>query len=322
MLTTHNRPDLLLESVGSVLAQSYPHWELIIVDDGSNSPATTELIGAAQFSNRIRIIRHPEARGLSAARNSGIEAATGDFVTFLDDDDLLTNNALQEISKVLVNNRELDCLFLSIEPFGPLAEGTRENQGATLARVLEDLGITMRTGTCPIPDNQALFVALLKRLPMAFQRPVVRKQSLLSRVGEYTGRQFGDLEWNYRVVLRCQCALLLDAVYLVRCQGQSYFSRIDAKAKMLDTLIKIRQALLILPEVKAIHALSNEVKKALSAAHFEKAYFAYTCAAPFPWADFVQSLRSGINWSHLSLLAKVSVRFIASLAKASTMGSK
>jgi len=136
---------------------------------------------------------------------------------------------------------------------------------------------------------------------------------LLSGIGGYAGEQFGDLEWNYRAALRCQCAVLLEKVYLVRCEGQSYFSNADAKSRMLDAVIKIRQSLLSLPEVEADAALSHAVQSALSTAYFERSYFAYQCGIPFPWGDFVRSLGCGVGWRHMSLLAKVPKRFIVQL---------
>ena len=148
---------------------------------------------------------------------------------------------------------------------------------------------------------------------MAFQRPVIRRSLLLSTVGPYAGQKFGDLEWNYRAALRCNCAVLLDKVSLFRCEGQSYFSNIEAKSRMLDALIKIRQSLLSLPEVEADAVLSGAVQRALSTAFFERSYIAYQGGVPFPWGDFARSLRSGVGWRHMSLLARIPKHLIVQL---------
>lgn len=89
VLNTYNRPDLLRQSVASVLAQDYPNFEVIIVDDCSpdNTPEVVAGI-VAQHPDRVRSLRLPENRGLAAARNAGIRAARGPLIAFQDDDDL------------------------------------------------------------------------------------------------------------------------------------------------------------------------------------------------------------------------------------------
>jgi glycosyltransferase involved in cell wall biosynthesis len=84
VIPTHNRGWVLAEAVDSVLAQDYPAIELIVVDDGSTDD-TPERLSA--FGGRIRVIRQ-ERGGVSAARNRGIAAARGDYIAFLDSDDL------------------------------------------------------------------------------------------------------------------------------------------------------------------------------------------------------------------------------------------
>ncbi len=71
--------------IQNCLEQSYPHIEIVVVDDGSSDDTAARL---ASFGNRIRVISQPNS-GVSAARNTAVLAATGDFVQFLDSDNLL-----------------------------------------------------------------------------------------------------------------------------------------------------------------------------------------------------------------------------------------
>jgi hypothetical protein len=83
VIPTYNYGHLAAAAVDSALAQTHPAVEVIVVDDGSTDDTTSRLAG---YSDRIRVIRQ-ENQGLSAARNTGIRAARGDYVALLDSDD-------------------------------------------------------------------------------------------------------------------------------------------------------------------------------------------------------------------------------------------
>lgn len=86
VIPTYDRPTMLREATESVDRQTHPNIELIVVDDASPAPAEATLADL-DIEVDVRIERHDENRGANAARNTGIEAATGDIITFLDDDD-------------------------------------------------------------------------------------------------------------------------------------------------------------------------------------------------------------------------------------------
>lgn len=85
IIPTYNRTSLLIEAVQSVLSQSYNDLECIIVDDGSEED-TASVIDQS-IDPRIKYVEHNQNKGASAARNTGIEQAQGEFIAFLDDDD-------------------------------------------------------------------------------------------------------------------------------------------------------------------------------------------------------------------------------------------
>lgn len=88
VLPTYGRNEHLTEAVGSVGDQTYENIELIVVDDGSPTPVSETLLDTPfdQLSSG-RIIRHSENKGANIARNTGICAANGEYIAFLDDDD-------------------------------------------------------------------------------------------------------------------------------------------------------------------------------------------------------------------------------------------
>lgn len=94
IIPTHNRADFLLKSINSVLRQTYRDIELIVVDDGSTDETLQVVSGLAD--RRVRLVRHEYKRGPSAARNSGLRNANGQYVAFLDSDDEWLPEKLQK----------------------------------------------------------------------------------------------------------------------------------------------------------------------------------------------------------------------------------
>ena len=107
----YNQGHFLDETLNSILNQNYSNWECIIVNDGS--PDNTESISQDWVAkdNRFKYVKKQNG-GLSSARNKGLEIAKGDFVQFLDSDDLISSNKFQksieaiqkENSEVIITN--------------------------------------------------------------------------------------------------------------------------------------------------------------------------------------------------------------------------
>lgn len=89
--------------VESVLSQTYTAWELIVVDDGSKDGTYESALKLAESDDRINVI-HTENGGVCSARNTGLEAAKGEYVTFLDVDDRLEPDALRVLTSVMTEN--------------------------------------------------------------------------------------------------------------------------------------------------------------------------------------------------------------------------
>lgn len=87
MVPSYNRANLLKDAIESTIAQTYPHWELIIVDDKSTDNTAEVVKAYATKDPRIKYFLNPE-KGVSSARNFGIQVAQGQYIAFLDDDDI------------------------------------------------------------------------------------------------------------------------------------------------------------------------------------------------------------------------------------------
>jgi glycosyltransferase involved in cell wall biosynthesis len=93
IIPTFNRADVLAEAIRSCLAQSYPYLEVIVMDDGSTDN-TAEMLTSFEGDERL-IYRRLEKGGISKARNNGLAVSRGDYIQFLDSDDLLHPNKFQ-----------------------------------------------------------------------------------------------------------------------------------------------------------------------------------------------------------------------------------
>src|SRR3712207_5043688 len=102
------------EAVESVFAQTYDNWELLLVDDGS-SDASTAIAGryAEEHPGRVRYLKHPrhQNRGMSASRNLGIGHAKGEYIAFLDADDVWLEYKLQQQVAILGSHPEASMVY-------------------------------------------------------------------------------------------------------------------------------------------------------------------------------------------------------------------
>lgn len=104
IVPVYNTEGYLAECINSILEQTYNDWELILVDDGSTDDSGVICDDFAQRDSRIKVL-HTENGGASHARNAGIEHATGKWIAFVDSDDYVENNWLQNLSMTIQENK-------------------------------------------------------------------------------------------------------------------------------------------------------------------------------------------------------------------------
>lgn len=101
----------LEECVESVCKQIYDNWELVLVDDCSTWESVRTTLDKYKDNPKIKVIYREENGHISRCTNTALENATGEFVAFLDCDDVLRKNALYEVVKALNENRDLDFIY-------------------------------------------------------------------------------------------------------------------------------------------------------------------------------------------------------------------
>jgi glycosyltransferase involved in cell wall biosynthesis len=113
IIPTYNRGAILEEALESVMRQTYDNYEVIVVDDGSKDH-TKEMLDDYLTEKKIKYL-YQSNQGVSAARNRGIEEATGEVISFLDSDDLWKEKKLETEIKYFSRNPGVDAIFSDLE---------------------------------------------------------------------------------------------------------------------------------------------------------------------------------------------------------------
>lgn len=113
IIPTYNRADYIVEAVESALAQSYAPSELIVIDDGSTD-ATAAIL--APYADRLTYVRQ-DNQGIGAARNHGVARSAGEFIAFLDSDDLWLPDKLRWQMDAFRQTPDLDAVYGHAEQF-------------------------------------------------------------------------------------------------------------------------------------------------------------------------------------------------------------
>ncbi len=239
IMPSHNRPVLLKEAINSLMEQTMAHWEAVIVDDASSPPVTVP------EDNRLIIVNHSVSQGGAKSKNTGIAHAHAPVLAFLDDDDLYDSSYLESALGLLENNPDIEVVFMGVSWFGARGVKGQQAYDSAMARVLSNLeSFTLDKDQLRL-ERVSLFTSLLDSVPMAFQRPVVRK-STLERIGLYQPDiLLWDCDWALRAALEANCALITKGLYLQRAEGQGYSSKSSRYLEHLKSNALMKERLLL-----------------------------------------------------------------------------
>lgn len=120
IIPTYNRIDFISETLETVLNQTYSSWECIIVDDGSTDNSITVIQRYLDLDSRFLYFERSnhKKKGPSSCRNFGIEKSNGEYIIFLDSDDLLERACLEHRLAFAKQNHEYDFWIFKMQTFG------------------------------------------------------------------------------------------------------------------------------------------------------------------------------------------------------------
>lgn len=176
---TYNHEKFITECIESVLKQSYPHWEMIIIDDASNDETPTIIRRYAKNDDRIRLIRHTENWGmyrLTETYNEALSLSRGDYIAILEGDDFWPRDKLDiQISAMKDNQRAILSYGLSC---------LVENRKSTIIRYRVPLGIIENR-----PLGSILKAFLVGLNPIGSQTVIIQKMAL-ERIKGFNPKNF------------------------------------------------------------------------------------------------------------------------------------
>mgnify|MGYP001236536432 CR=1 FL=1 len=197
IIPTYNGDTWIAETIESVIKQTFQDFEIIVVDDGSPTPVARFL----DFDPRIHIVRQENA-GTSAARNLALTNAKGEFVAFLDHDDLWTPEKLQRQVDLFSNHPEIGFVFCDYESFG--SEALRPN--GFLRGTLNKVAAVEVDPEVFLIKESNLFKWLLKDLFVQIPSTwMIRRQLLLDSGGFNPALRRGTEDWHLALRLSERC---------------------------------------------------------------------------------------------------------------------
>ncbi|MBW1939151.1 MAG: glycosyltransferase [Deltaproteobacteria bacterium] len=205
VIPIYNGATFVADAINSVLQQTAPPQEIIVVDDGSTDDTHAIL---SSFGSVIRIIKHPENRGLPAARNTGIRAGSAPLIAFLDGDDVWAPNKLQRQLQEFSRDRTPGLCYTSLWdcdanliPIGRARSFRR--------RVCEEVFEELFTDSFPIPPSA-----------------VIVPRNVIVRCGYFNEsmRKIEDLECWLRIAMLSTVSCVPEPLCFRRIQAQSISS--------------------------------------------------------------------------------------------------
>lgn len=232
IIPTRDYARFLPAAIGSLSAQTFQDWECIVVDDGSTDETEEVLHRLTNQEPRLIYVRQ-RASGVSAARNEGLRKARGEFIQFLDADDLLAPNKIETHVNALRSDAEAAIVYGQSRYF---------DDGAPTILRMRPRDDPTATGNVVDRPGTVTLSQLVETNPMTIEAALARK-SVLDRVGGFDESLERMEDWD----LWLRCAMTGARVNFVEADDAMVLVRVHASSAsyemtpMLVSMIAVRQ---------------------------------------------------------------------------------
>lgn len=217
IIPVYNVLPYLAEAIDSVINQTYEDLEIIIIDDGSTDGSGDICEEYAQNDSRIRVV-HQENKGLSSARNIGLDAMTGEMVVFVDSDDACRPDYVEAMMKAMNrdNSDLVVCRFTVHNTTGKMKRSERDRLYPTA-----DKGIYTRIDALRLAADGTINPGVWNKL---------YKSALWKDIRFPEGHVYENVDTTYRVVNLCSTVCVIDEpLYMYRKRQGAITEVVSAK---------------------------------------------------------------------------------------------
>lgn len=181
IIPSYNKDRYIKETIDSVVKQTYTNWELIVVDDVSNDHTVSIVREYQKIDSRIMLYENTENKGANYSRNFGVYNSKGEYIVFLDADDLLKFDCLEQRLKVIENSIFDFCVF-------------------TMGVFIHKVGDSAYQW---IPNSKEPLIDFLQhKLPWSILQPIWKKEFLIkTEIFDLTFQRLQDVELHTRALL-------------------------------------------------------------------------------------------------------------------------
>lgn len=183
IVPTFNHSAFLERSVSSVLAQTYPHFEVIIVDDGSQDDTPALVSSRWTAESRVSYFRQ-ENKGLGAARNKGLSSSSGEFVQLLDSDDSIAAGKFESQVRAFEEDKDADIVYSDYANLG----GDKNHVGEV---------------ACPLARGESPLSRLIRENFMPVHSSLIRRQ-VFDKEGGFDESRVALEDWDLWLRLACR----------------------------------------------------------------------------------------------------------------------
>jgi glycosyltransferase involved in cell wall biosynthesis len=201
IVPAYNADKYITETIDSVIAQTFTNWELILVNDGSTDNTLKIVENYSLNDKRISFISKPNT-GVSDTRNEGITKAKGEYVAFLDADDVWLPNNLAKKTDCLIKNTQVDFVFSNMFQADQYLQNRTEAPEGKDTNILEDL-LLWNGEVIPGPSSNLLVRKKCLDSGIRFDKrltTIADQNFTVQLAAKYSGKLLKENLWVYRVL--------------------------------------------------------------------------------------------------------------------------